>query len=115
MRLKILLGILGVLVVLLIIQIANHKEDVSASDQDQEITRVRAAIRSVMKDPDALQFGDIYRSSADTKVICGSYNAKNSFGAYTGASRFLAGPKGIVLEENEGAAFVEVWSLACRR
>ena len=45
-------------------------------------------MRRRMKDPDATQFQDVRSCTADPQLYQGEYNAKNSFGAYTGFKPF---------------------------
>jgi len=49
-------------------------------------------IKQNAKDPDSVQFRNekINNNTADGAVACGQYNAKNSFGAYTGYKGFVA-------------------------
>ncbi len=55
----------------------------------KESVAVQALIAAKLKDPDSAKFTDMkLRASADGVRICGTINAKNSFGGYTGAQRF---------------------------
>jgi dUTPase len=54
---------------------------------------VAAGIKKQLKDPASAQFGPMSAArSVKTGLInvCGTVNAKNSFGGYTGAVRFIA-------------------------
>ena len=46
------------------------------------------AVRRQMKDPDATEFREVTSCAADRQLYKGEYNAKNSFGAYTGFKPF---------------------------
>lgn len=43
-----------------------------------------------MKDPSSVQYRGVrsFVTSGNQRIICGEYNAKNSFGAYTGFKPF---------------------------
>ena len=45
-----------------------------------------AFVASALKDPSSVQFEEVQENS---DVICGEYNAKNGFGAYTGYESFV--------------------------
>lgn len=64
---------------------------------------IGAALDSVkrsLKDPDSAKFDGVrmvkYQSG---NVVCGSVNAKNSYGGYTGFKPFVAGPHGATLHD----------------
>lgn len=51
---------------------------------------VRATITKMLKDPERAKFGELAAVKYPNGVIiCGSVNARNSFGGYTGASPFV--------------------------
>ena len=56
----------------------------------EEAETVKAAITKRLKDPDSAKFGALaavkYR---DGIIVCGTVNAKNSYGGYSGASPFV--------------------------
>ena len=51
------------------------------------IAEARAAISDTLKDPESAKFRYIVTVPAE-RVVCGEVNGKNSFGAYSGYSRF---------------------------
>lgn len=59
------------------------------------IDTARRTVTSQLKDPDSAKFSQLVRKLAPnargepTDVICGSVNAKNSFGGYTGSRPFV--------------------------
>lgn len=75
----------------------------------QRIARERVSAR--LKDPDSAQFQN--QSSQ-----CGEVNAKNSFGAYGGYTRFIATSKEMVLMDDGSSVskeeFENLWSSACK-
>jgi hypothetical protein len=54
------------------------------------IELAKAAISRPLKDPESLKIRNIagYRTQLGDQIICGEYDAKNSFGGYTGYSTF---------------------------
>lgn len=55
-----------------------------------EAALVRSAVSSSLKDPGSAQFGAVRAARTDDGIIhvCGTVNARNSFGAYTGPQPF---------------------------
>ena len=68
-----------------------------------------------LKDPDSARFSDdrvSYRSGAP--VVCGTVQAKNSFGGYNAPERYIGGGTTIgVFMESEVSDFDRLWSLTC--
>ena len=61
------------------------------------LSSVRREVKQKMKDPDSIKFGQYKalklfnnETKKSTIVICGKYNAKNSYGGYVGDKLFLA-------------------------
>src|SRR5882672_5427225 len=58
-------------------------------------TIVQMAVKANLRDPDSAQFGDMTAyddrklNGAAVVVVCGSVNAKNGFGGYSGFKNFL--------------------------
>lgn len=55
-------------------------------------------VKQTLKDPDAAQFSNIYATVLDPDQeegpsVCGTVNAKNSYGGYAGDVRFLVTPE----------------------
>ena len=67
-----------------------------------------------LKDAESARWGEIFEGKQGP--ICGSVNAKNSFGAYPGFSRFVAGSGEFVVLESDMAPgeFERLWSSMCR-
>lgn len=66
------------------------------SDEDNAKAVAEKVIARTLKDPDSAKFSGLYtveKPSDDPKIrwiaTCGQVNAKNSFGAYAGATRFV--------------------------
>lgn len=71
-------------------------------------------IRDSLKDPDSAKFDSFFHRSSDSSgYVCGSVNAKNSYGAYSGKSPYYVyievegrklkshGPVSIISDSNE--------------
>lgn len=51
------------------------------------------AVKNDLKDPESARFRNIRTVGTDDGiVVCGEYNAKNSYGGYVGFKRFVASP-----------------------
>ena len=68
-----------------------------ANATDGHFAKAQAVVRDRMKDPSSVQFKEVH-FVPKYKVVCGRYNAKNSFGAYTGFRLFAV---------NDGGEFFE--------
>jgi hypothetical protein len=51
------------------------------------VAKAQSVVRDLMKDPNSVQFKEVHVVPA-YKVVCGRYNAKNAYGAYTGFRLF---------------------------
>lgn len=73
--------------------------------------RFAQVLRGRMKDPDSIKFRSVMATPA---IVCGFYNAKNSFGAYAGFEPFVGvrtpSPKLHVYGEG---GFADVWQAKC--
>jgi len=68
------------------------------------INIVKSTIKSSLKDPDSATFKDmkVVTNSKGEQSICGSYNAKNSYGGYVGYKGFSADVKTGTIKSLEG-------------
>lgn len=80
------------------------------------------AVRMVLRDPDSAKFGrtnsyaDRKLNGVPVKVACGSVNAKNGFGGYTGNKNFVyvVSPPLISIDnDTDNAQFVKLWNTLC--
>jgi hypothetical protein len=57
----------------------------------EEILKVISSVKGILKDPNSAQFGDkIYLARSSGKLtVCGTVNARNSYGGYSGYSPFI--------------------------
>jgi len=66
--------------------------------EDQARYSAQNSVAAHLKDPDSAKFGASFiirepgalKNGLETDAVCGLVNAKNSFGAYAGASRYVA-------------------------
>ncbi|WP_257223698.1 hypothetical protein [Acinetobacter sp. YH12140] len=77
-------------------------------------------IKQNAKDPESVQFRgeQIHENTDSGAVACGEYNAKNSFGAYTGFKGFVAVEKDQTLYIEGGVnakSFAEKWNKYCTK
>lgn len=57
---------------------------------DDQVNKAKKLVVSQLLDPDSARFGAI---TTDGKIICGTINAKNTFGGYAGSKVFaIDGP-----------------------
>lgn len=65
----------------------------------------KAAIAAQLKDPESVQFRNLRSSQAPTgaELVCGEFNAKNSFGGYIGFKPFLWSDAGVLIEAGDDA------------
>jgi len=83
-----------------------------------DFSRVLTAQREVgrlLKDPESARFGDTYVSRrGGVPVVCGTVNARNSFGGMSGSQRFISNAGMSALEEQvEDGGFNDVWRKMC--
>lgn len=69
---------------------------ISATEPEiAEITRAKKIVTDHMKDPTSVLFKDVVFLK-EKQSVCGSVNAKNSYGAYSGFAQFVVGPSGVI-------------------
>lgn len=115
------IAIIGVLVALLVLstcaeespekKAAKEKATAESSYKYQGKQRVLA----MMKDPGSVKFGRVYvKTKGAHKTVCGTLNAKNSFGGYTGHKRFLSSVRrNMTLTEGSIKEFDLSWRRYC--
>lgn len=81
--------------------------------------RDKSTIENMLKDADSAKFENVFISFvSDSPVTCGTVNAKNSFGGYSGFKDFIAAKSaGISVVRGDGqmadSEFVKTWNLVC--
>ncbi len=67
--------------------------------RDELIAKAQQTIANQLKDPAAAQFRNVnVKDYAGGVLVCGEVNGKNSYGAYVGFKRFVAGPTAGTIE-----------------
>lgn len=95
---------------------AAQAEFVQERRQETAVAAARAVVLSALKDPASATFGpEIVRKVGDTGMaVCGSVNARNSFGGYAGAQQYVVHPGGLVLTEVDGPeSMASAWARYC--
>jgi hypothetical protein len=79
-----------------------------------------AGVKSSLKDPGSAEFSSefVSKSKEGAYALCGSVNAKNGFGGYTGSKRFVGSGGTAFIDEAEEAGsdasnFEGIYSEAC--
>ena len=88
------------------------KIDVDPGRKDKDVAAYLAkqAVPTALKDPSSAEFGDVWGMSAN--LACGFVNAKNSFGAMTGQSRFIFDSGRVEFEKMDGS-LARRWNAVC--
>jgi hypothetical protein len=84
--------------------------DPDRAAKDQMADLAKAIVPKALKDPSSADFGEVYGVSPS--VACGFVNAKNSFGAMTGQTRFIFDGEHVIFESGE-SGFARRWNAAC--
>lgn len=85
------------------------RERIEPSEND--IVHAQNVIKEMLKDPESARFRRVYgaQGEVDKIAICGEFNAKNSYGGYTGYKPFMVfedGDRGFVWDSNaDGFSF----------
>lgn len=84
------------------------------------IDGAKEEVRRLAKDPDSVKFRSAWIGRLTTsdgkgaiEVACGHFNAKNSFGAYTGYQRFIGSVGFAMTEEAAGDGLDGIWTQTC--
>jgi hypothetical protein len=98
-------------------QLASDAEraETKARAQERNEAAARAAVLSTLRDPASALFSGVRpgRDAADA-TICGLVNAKNGFGGYAGARRFIASQGKLVIDgANTPFEVDSAWQKSC--
>lgn len=88
----------------------------SAATQEVTVKRIGTEIVSTrLRDPGSAQFLGVRLSDLDGfTTVCGSVNARNGFGGYTGPRRFIvAGDTAVIEDDTTPQVFEPLWRDAC--
>lgn len=85
----------------------------------------KAALASRLKDPSSLQFRNLFVAQKQidvdgrpgfTPVLCGEFNAKNSYGGYVGFKHFMATAGYATMADEDETIFMQTfWAKWCDR
>ncbi|WP_420722498.1 hypothetical protein [Hwanghaeella sp. LZ110] len=88
------------------------------NDDAAKIEEAKAAVLSVLKDPESAQFRNVFITTpTQGTAVCGEVNAKNSYGGFTGFQYFITGGLrgfGTTIEKpsSETGIYMMEWCLA---
>ena len=84
---------------------------------DQMIADAIESVKTQLKDPYSANFRDVRANISEVgkPVVCGSVNAKNSYGAYSGYKRFYftARDKPASIEDQSNPVFSVIYEALC--
>ncbi|KSJ59534.1 hypothetical protein GHV80_16555 [Pseudomonas aeruginosa] len=97
---------------------APKPKTISFDLNDQQREHAMASVREVLKDPDSAKFSGLIgvrsiSAPPDKYSICGKVNAKNSYGGYTGFTRFAVLDSSVILADSTRFNR-EMVEIACR-
>lgn len=77
-------------------------------------------VRRIAKDPESVEFRDVWigelqstKGKQPKRVACGHFNARNSYGAYSGFQKFIGGEGWVVTQESGGDSLESIWGETC--
>lgn len=111
------LGLLGVSLIGGSALLANRgKEQVTGPSEARIMGTAFSVVRASLKDPGSAQFGPAkrYVAANQQSVVCGTVNAKNSFGGYIGVKRFVYSYESNSLAFEDSPDFPSLWGSLCR-
>lgn len=117
--LLILLALLIVVFIAIVAASEGSNSGATGSDPADVISGAKEHVMNHLKDPTSVMWGKIWIGHVkDKDVACGYFNAKDSFGAYTGSQRFISGPNGPALtddqDQNDQVKMLSlIWPVAC--
>lgn len=79
--------------------------------EDRNIASAKAAIRYAAKDPDSVTFRAV--ETKESGAVCGEFNAKNSYGAMAGFTRFIWQAPDKLSVADGGDPFEHAWNRVC--
>ena len=102
---------LNIVIGLLIVGCSKSREEKWVDETEKFELKVQGYVRASLKDGDSAKF----RNQSE---MCGEVNAKNSFGAYTGFTKYIIANDKIYFEEQYKdelgqVAFNDMWSSVC--
>lgn len=91
----------------------------ASSETDDGILKYQGEdlVKRQLRDPESADFRDVIVVHKGSDVtVCGSVNAKNGFGGFSGYSDFLViGPLALIEPNDGSASFVRMWNRYCAK
>jgi hypothetical protein len=89
---------------------AEQRATAQAAKNDELFGAARLGVKAQLKDPGSAKFARLFITKKG--VVCGTVNAKNSFGGYTGNGYFIA-DHGLVFFDRGTKDFHAFWKAMC--
>lgn len=87
-----------------------------AANNEARIAQAELAMKERLKDPESVQWRDVYVSRFAEAAVCGQVNARNSFGGYTGFKQFIVvSGLNLAFLEGEVDGWSKIWIEYCSR
>lgn len=97
--------------------VACFEEQCRGAESGLAIIRAKDSLRAHLKDPDSARFNGLrYFPPAESSLaaVCGSFNARNSFGGFSDVDRFISlGTPSLTYIEAQATEFQERWAKYC--
>ena len=108
-----------IIIIVIAIMIAAYQfvpktEDTATNNKNQEIIFNEISkdmVKSMLKDPESAVFASVYFNNGAT---CGIVNSKNSFGGYSGYTRFIREDKSVLIQ-SKIKDFNTFWKRYCTK
>lgn len=84
----------------------------AAPSNAKMITKAKESVTKKLKDPESVRFRDVF---VMRESVCGEVNAKNSYGGYVGFKRFIAIGGLLVILEEAGPGFEQMYAESCSK
>lgn len=89
--------------------------DAEQKENDNLRIKAEVAVEAKLRDPGSAQFEAFVSRISGEPVVCGTVNAKNAFGGYTGKQLYIyADGQALLSEEVVPETFSEIWSESCK-
>ena len=95
---------------------AGESPAVLQAREDRELEyQAEEAVRGTLRDPKSAEFQSVtVVRKAGSIAVCGSVNAKNGFGGYTGFQPFMSrGGVAMIRQSESSTQFLSLWNRAC--
>jgi len=90
---------------------------VPPAEAEAAIAAAKAKLERKLKDPASAQYRDIKAiRNGDKVIVCGEYNAKNSYGGYGGFEKFTVSADSVLTEMTDArinAIYLKFWQKLC--